>query len=198
MLRIFGLSAAGSTDIIGWGSDSTGPSGSVENKDSAALPFVQALSQFRDQVKALAIANKDVPVCQELLKLSDSLRDNQLLQLGVALEDRDSSMGEPALIKFGDPAELLAIRDAKFQAQQEKEAKKAAAKAEAERLEKEKAEKAKVRPQDMFRTEEYSEWDEDGIPIKDAQGEEVTKSKKKTLKKAWDKQQKLYESQLGK
>ncbi|KAH6914174.1 cysteinyl-tRNA synthetase [Coprinopsis sp. MPI-PUGE-AT-0042] len=198
MLRIFGLSAVGSSDVIGWGSDSTGASSSVQNKEAAALPFVQVLSQFRDQVKALAIANKDVPVCQELLKLSDSLRDNQLLQLGVALEDRDSSIGEPALIKFGDPAELLAVRDAKVRVQQEKEAKKAAAKAEAERLEREKAEKAKVRPQDMFRTEEYSEWDEDGLPTKDAQGEEVTKSKKKTLKKAWDKQQKLYESQIGK
>ena len=64
-------------------------------------------------------------------------------------------------------------------------------------FEQEKAEKAKVNPQDMFRTEEYSEWDEEGIPTKDAQGEEVTKSKRKTLKKAGDKQKKLYDSHLA-
>ncbi|EFI28187.1 cysteinyl-tRNA synthetase [Coprinopsis cinerea okayama7 len=196
MLRIFGLST--SADLIGWGTDApAGPDG-AQNKEAVALPYVQALSRFRDQVKSLALVNKTIPVCQELLQLCDSLRDDQLLHLGVSLEDRDSSIGEPALIKFGDPAELLAAREAKVQAQLEKEAKKAAAKAEAERLEREKAEKARVRPQDMFRTEEYSEWDEDGLPTKDAQGEEVTKSKKKTLKKAWDKQKKLYETQLAK
>ncbi|TFK25515.1 cysteinyl-tRNA synthetase [Coprinopsis marcescibilis] len=197
MLQVFGLSTTTGADAIGWGVDSSTGSDSVQNKESIALPYVQVLSRFRDEVKALAIANKSVPVCQDLLKLSDSLRDGQLLQLGVALEDRDSSIGEQALIKFGDPAELIAAREAKFQAQLEKEAKKQAAKAEAERLEKEKAEKAKLRPQDMFRTEEYSEWDEDGVPTKDSHGEEVTKSKKKTLKKAWDKQKKLYDSSLA-
>ncbi|RXW23372.1 hypothetical protein EST38_g2505 [Candolleomyces aberdarensis] len=198
MLQIFGFEASTGDDAIGWssGTGSAG-SGSVQNKQAVILPYVQALSQFRDNVKHLAISNKTEPVCQELLKLSDNVRDDQLLQLGVNLEDRDSSIGEPALIKFGDPAELIAAREAKVQAQLEKEQKKEAARLEALRLEKEKAEKAKVNPQDLFRTEEYSEWDEDGIPTKDAQGEEVTKSKRKTLKKAWDKQKKLYDSQLA-
>ena len=183
---------------IGWSSGAGSASlGSAQNKQTVILPYVQALSQFRDNVKHLAISNKTQLVCQELLKLSDNVRDDQLLQLGVNLEDRDSSIGEPALIKFGDPAELIAAREAKLQAQLEKEQKKEAARLEALRVEKDKAEKAKVNPQDMFRTEEYSEWDGDGIPTKDAQGEEVTKSKRKTLKKAWDKQKRLYDAQVA-
>jgi cysteinyl-tRNA synthetase len=198
MLQIFGFEASTGDDSIGWASGTgSASSGSVQNKQAVILPYVQALSQFRDNVKHLAISNKTQPVCQELLKLSDNVRDDQLLQLGVNLEDRDSSIGEPALIKFGDPAELIAAREAKLQAQLEKDQKKEAARLEALRLEQEKAAKAKVNPQDMFRTDEYSEWDEDGIPTKDAQGEEVTKSKRKTLKKAWDKQKRLYDAQVA-
>lgn len=199
MLQIFGFGAAGGSDPIGWASEASAGSGGggAQDKQTVAFPYVQVLSQFRDQVKHLAITNKDQPVSQDLLKLSDHVRDDQLLQLGVNLEDRDSSIGEPALIKFGDPAELVAAREAKVQAQLEKEQKKEAARLEAIRLEQEKAEKARVRPQDMFKTAEYSQWDEDGIPTVDAQGEEVTKSKKKTLKKAWDKQKKLYDAQAA-
>ncbi|KAF5325652.1 hypothetical protein D9611_000121 [Ephemerocybe angulata] len=195
MLQIFGFGASSGSDPIGW-AEAGSASGTAQDSQTIAFPYVQALSQFRDQVKHLAITNKSQPVCQELLKLSDHVRDNQLLQLGVNLEDRDSSIGEPALIKFGDPTEFLAAREAKIQAQLEKEQKKEAARLEAERLEKEKAEKARVKPEDMFKTDEYSQWDEDGLPTVDAQGEEVTKSKRKTLKKAWDRQKKLYDAQL--
>lgn len=54
-------------------------------------------------------------------------------------------------------------------------------------------EKAKVNHLDMFRTSEYSEWDENGVPTKDAKGEEVTKSKRKKLIKDWERQKKLHE-----
>jgi cysteinyl-tRNA synthetase len=194
VLQIFGFGSAGGSDPIGWASETGAGTGAAHDTQSVALPYVQALSQFRDQVKHLAIAHKEQGVCPELLKLSDHVRDHQLLQLGVNLEDRDSSVGEPALIKFGDPAELIAAREAKMQVQLEKERKKEAARLDALRLEQEKVEKAKVNPKDMFRTEEYAQWDDDGIPTVDAQGEEVTKSKRKTLKKAWDKQKKLYDA----
>lgn len=198
MLQIFGFGSSGGSDPIGWAPDAGVGSAAIQDTQSIVLPYVQALSQFRDQVKHLAITNKEQPVCQELLKLSDHVRDHQLLQLGVNLEDRDSSVGEPALIKFGDPAELIAAREAKLQVQLEKERKKEAARLEALRQEQEKAEKAKVNPKDLFKTDEYSQWDEDGLPTVDAQGEEVTKSKRKTLKKVWDKQKKLYDAYIAK
>ncbi|TEB37525.1 cysteinyl-tRNA synthetase [Coprinellus micaceus] len=184
VLQIFGFGSAGGSDPIGWASETGAGTGAAHDTQSVALPYV----------KHLAITHKEQGVCPELLKLSDHVRDHQLLQLGVNLEDRDSSVGEPALIKFGDPAELIAAREAKMQVQLEKERKKEAARLDALRLEEEKVEKAKVNPKDMFRTEEYAQWDDDGIPTVDAQGEEVTKSKRKTLKKAWDKQKKLYDA----
>ena len=57
-------------------------------------------------------------------------------------------------------------------------------------------EKAKVSHLDMFRTAEFSAWDENGMPTKDAQGEEVTKSRLKKLQKDWQRQKKLHEDWL--
>lgn len=45
----------------------------------------------------------------------------------------------------------------------------------------------------MFRTEEYDEWDKDGIPLKDKEGNEITKSKGKRLRKEWERQRKMHE-----
>jgi cysteinyl-tRNA synthetase len=55
------------------------------------------------------------------------------------------------------------------------------------------AEKAKLSPYAMFRNAEYSEWDEQGIPIKNKDGNEVTKSQRKKLVKEWERQKKLHE-----
>ena len=49
----------------------------------------------------------------------------------------------------------------------------------------------------MFKTGAYSAWDEDGLPLKDAKGEEITKSQKKKLKKEWDRQKKAHETWLA-
>lgn len=46
----------------------------------------------------------------------------------------------------------------------------------------------------MFRTEEYSEWDQEGLPLKDKEGVELTKSRTKKLKKDWERQKKLHEA----
>jgi cysteinyl-tRNA synthetase len=42
----------------------------------------------------------------------------------------------------------------------------------------------------MFRDDRFSAWDEDGIPTKTKEGEEVTKN---ALKKRWDLQKKAHE-----
>ncbi|KAB8360560.1 hypothetical protein FH972_024300 [Carpinus fangiana] len=54
----------------------------------------------------------------------------------------------------------------------------------------------KLKPEDMFRTAEYSAWDDKGIPTKDAKGENVAKSKGKKLNKEWIAQSKLHEEWL--
>jgi len=45
----------------------------------------------------------------------------------------------------------------------------------------------------MFRDDRFSAWDEDGIPTKTKEGEEVTKNALKKLKKQWDVQKKSHE-----
>ena len=63
---------------------------------------------------------------------------------------------------------------------------------EADRLKKEALKK--VKPQDLFRTDEYSAWDADGIPTHNKGGEPLSKSLIKKCKKEWAKQKKLYEA----
>lgn len=51
-------------------------------------------------------------------------------------------------------------------------------------------------PQDMFKTQTdlYSQFDEDGVPTHDAAGEPLSKNAKKNLRKDWEKQKRLFES----
>src|SRR5438046_6286774 len=50
---------------------------------------------------------------------------------------------------------------------------KRAAKKERERQERERLEQGKLDPKDMFKTAEYTDWDADGFPIKDAAGNPI-------------------------
>ena len=133
------------------------------------------------------------------LKLTDSIRDHELLRLNVALDDRN---GQAALIKFltddgeieddqiqrGERSQEEAKRQKKLEQQKLREAK-----------EKERLEKAKVSPLEMFKQNDlYSAWDEQGIPTKDKDGNDITKSMTKKLKKQWEQQKKLHEEYFGK
>jgi len=50
-----------------------------------------------------------------------------------------------------------------------------------------------IPPDQLFRTEEYASWDEDGIPLTKTDGEELTKSAMKKCRKAMDAQAKRHE-----
>ncbi len=52
------------------------------------MPYLRALSSFRDGVRRLAIA-QEPDAFQRILALSDQLRDNDLVPLGVALDDQE-------------------------------------------------------------------------------------------------------------
>jgi len=60
----------------------------------------------------------------------------------------------------------------------------------------EKMARMSIAPQDMFKdkTDLYGQFDENGIPTHDAAGEKLSKSAYKKLKKEWDKQKTLFES----
>ena len=200
LIDVFGLDASTTTDggdRIGWSSASAGS----ENKDGRALdaqevslPYVRTLSNFRDNIRAIAIKQEN-PLKRELLELCDSVRDNDLTNLGVYLDDREG--GQPALVKFVLKEELIAAREQKAAEKAAAEKRKEEQKAEREKAEKEKTERGKLSPQEMFKTDEYSAWDEDGVPTKDRDGEEITKSRGKKLRKDWDRQKKFHESWLA-
>jgi cysteinyl-tRNA synthetase len=158
----------------------------AQKQDAAAIPYAEVLSTFQQNLRDLAAKNAPT---KDFLALCDQLRDTHLWDLGIYLEDRENA---PAMVRPVD-AELQAARSQKEAiAKAKAEAK---AKREAEEAEKKAklAEQAKIDPRDMFRTEEYSAWDEEGLPTKDAKGEEVTKGKNKKLRKEWEKQKKLFE-----
>lgn len=159
------------------------------NKDPEALvmPYLRAVSRTRDEIRKLAPTSDKK---KEVLVLSDRIRDDDMTNLGVYLDDRP---GKGALIKFIPKEELLAQREEKAAKEAAKLAQKEAAKAALLKQEAERAEKAKQSPLDMFRNEKFSAWDAEGIPTHDKEGKEVPKSALKKMKKEWERQKKVHD-----
>ena len=60
------------------------------------MPYLHALSRFRDTIRMMATANNSS--ANEYLALCDKLRDDELVSLGVALDDQDGTCTGPASI----------------------------------------------------------------------------------------------------
>ncbi|KAG2416098.1 hypothetical protein HFD88_007290 [Aspergillus terreus] len=153
-------------------------------------PYQKVSEQFRQDVKELASKNA---ASKDLLALCDQLRDTHLWNLGIYIEDRDAPT--PALVRPVDRS----LQEARAEKEQAASAKlEAKRKREAEQAEKQRLlnEKAKLSHLEMFKTPEYSAWDENGVPLKDKDGEEVAKNKRKKLVKEWERQKKIHEEWL--
>ncbi|KAJ3324035.1 hypothetical protein HDU76_013507 [Blyttiomyces sp. JEL0837] len=159
MMRTFGV-YKDSSSVIG---DSAGAGAAALSVEEAAGPYVRLLSAFRDRIRELARAKSDH---SEILKACDKLRDEDLVELNVVLDDREDGK---ALVKFVDKETIL---------QQREEKRKALEKAAADKEEKrraeaakkaEKAAKAAIKPETMFKDEEglklYSQWDANVFPF---------------------------------
>jgi cysteinyl-tRNA synthetase len=153
--------------------------------------YAATFTAFHNDV--LSAAEKPDPEAKTFLILCDALRDTHLWNLDIYLEDREPPMG--ALVRPLDMS-LKQARSEKEQREQEKRDAKAKRDREEAEKQRERDEKAKVSPKELFRTAEYSEWDEEGLPTKDKEGKEVTKSKRKGLVKELKKQEKLHEEWL--
>lgn len=176
-------------DHLGW---YEGDLRQESNREEQVLPYVQCLAKFRDEVRQYAINDTDP---KKFLELTDKLRNEELLKLNVLLDDRS---GQGALVKLITEEEKARIvEEARLEAErrQAKKASEELKRKEREAKERERLEKAKIPPQELFRQPElYSEWDQDGIPTKDKEGNAITKSMTKKLKKLWLQQEKLYKS----
>ncbi|EDO19065.1 hypothetical protein Kpol_2000p30 [Vanderwaltozyma polyspora DSM 70294] len=183
------------SDGLGWENADSSNAANGSSVEETVMPYVQCLSKFRDIVRSLSIEKANYV---EFLKLTDQIRDDDLLKLNIALDDRN---GQSALIKFltdNEKNEIIKNNEEKLAREQEKLKKKLEQQKLKEAKENERMEKAKVSPQEMFKTSEYTEWDEQGLPTKDKDGNEVTKSMTKKLKKQWEQQKKLHEEYLSK
>ncbi|KIH94704.1 cysteinyl-tRNA synthetase [Sporothrix brasiliensis 5110] len=162
-----------------------------------ALPFLRAVSSLRDELRRTAANPHNKDKKGSILALSDRIRDYDLVELGVQLDDQPD---RPSLIKFVPVAKLVAAREEKAAAAAEKARLKEEAARAREKAEEEKWAKAKVPPQELFRdnTAEFGAWDADGLPTKLADGGDVPKTQQKRLKKEWDRQKKLHDSYLEK
>ncbi|CAG8433398.1 8116_t:CDS:10 [Ambispora gerdemannii] len=194
ILRVFGLCENTADEAIGFG---VSEQQAVANTEDIVMPYLRVLSSFRDNVRELARQER---AHLEFLTLSDKLRDIDLVELGVSLDDREDGK---ALVKLVDKEELIKAREAKAQAQLEKVARKEALAKAKEEEKKAKLEKGKIPAEEMFKLARgendeiiYSLFDEQGIPTHDAQGQELAKSRVKKIKKEWETQQKLHSEYL--
>ncbi|UNI18620.1 Cysteine--tRNA ligase [Purpureocillium takamizusanense] len=159
--------------------------------EKLALPFLRTVSQIRDELRRIVSAQTP-ETKKQILAITDRIRDHDLTNLGVYLDDRPDN--QPSLIKFVPAAELIAAREEKAAREAEKAKKKEEARLAREKADQEAKEKAKVPPEEMFKKDErYSAWDEQGMPTKMKDGSDVPKSQMKSLKKMWDKQKKVHE-----
>ena len=177
------------------GADADDKTGGRASAEEAMAPALDALVKFRDEIRALAKTGADKTA---IMRACDALRDEGLPAIGVKLDDRDGG----ALWKLSSPEELRKelAREAEAKAKKEEETRKK--KEEAARKAAEKEAAARVDPREMFKLGEYAgvyaEYDEEGIPTKTKDGEEVAKAQRKKLAKLHGAQKTAHEKYLAK
>ena len=159
--------------------------------DASVDPYYATANRFHADIQHLA---SEKASAGEILSLCDDFRDTHLYSLDIYLEDRENL---PALVRPLDASLKKALAEKRAVAAAEAAAK---SKRKAEEAEKQLARdnQAKIKPAELFKNELYSEWDEQGIPTRDAKGDELTKSSRKKLVKLYEKQQKLHKEWLDK
>ena len=163
----------------------SGEGDSNKNAEEILTPYMDVLTKFRHEVKNAIVVEKDE---KKILKLCDQLRDDILPELGVRIEDKGN---EGSLWKFYDKEQYMKEKE------KEKELK--------ENKKKQKEEEAKQREMKLSMsakeyyatlTDKYSAFDELGIPIKNAKGNNISKEQYNKLKKEFAKHDKQHQKWL--
>lgn len=163
----------------------------------------------------MAIAKGDGSL-KEILKLCDRLRDEDLVPLGVALDDQEgiscrfyirthAKVPPPdgkALVKLVPPSELIKARDEKRQKLEAQAARKAALAQAGQEKRLAKLERGRTPPEELFKPPNvpegtYSQWNEEGVPTADGEGGKLSKAHEKKLLKQSADQKKLHEEFLA-
>lgn len=149
-------------------------------------PYAKIVDEFAECINTLKASPS---LSKDVLRLCDRLRDVSLWNHGIYLEDRQGN--QPALVR-PVTRELLAAREEK----EDKERQKVMVKGKAQKEAAATANQGRQSHLEMFKTSDYIAWDEEGVPTKDSQGEELSKSRTKKLKKDLERQKKLHEKWL--
>lgn len=83
--------------------------GGERDVEKLALPYLRATSRLRDELRSI-VATLEPASKQAVLALSDRIRDYDLTDIGVQLDDQADG---PSLIKFVPAAKLIAAREEK-------------------------------------------------------------------------------------
>lgn len=161
--------------------------GNNVNLEDTVMPYLEALSKFRSSVRDAARAAQAPAV----LALCDRLRDHDLPELGVRLEDKP----DRTVVKLVSKEEIMKEREEKARVEAEKQRKKQEL-LEAQRA---KEELKKIPPGELFKreTDKYSQFDDKGLPTHDHEGKELSKGLVKKLQKLQQAQEKKYNEYLA-
>lgn len=186
LLHIFGI-ISGPRGGIGFPLSDGQSSGSGGDTEALVMPYITVLADFRAQVRERARQLK----ASDILKLCDDLRDDQLPNLGVRLEDKENG---PSAIKLMSKEALLKERDQKKAQELEKAAEKERKRLEMLALQEARDAQKRIHPKEMFlkETHKYSAFNADGLPTLDVDGKEITSSQQKKLMKSQQAQEKKY------
>ena len=164
----------------------------------AVMKYIEALAQFRADVRRISKGGDAQQSVKQLLALCDQLRDQTLPNLGVRLEDKEVE-GAPYAVKLVDPETLAKERLLAEKNEAEKRLKLETQRLEKLRLQQEREEKAKIAPSEMFRSQldKYSQFDDKGVPTHDSTGKEISKSALKKLQKMYAEQETRHSKYLA-
>lgn len=155
-----------------------------DHPEADSNPFGKILRNFQSETFSLQDPSA---LSENVLSLCDRVRNIDLWDLGIYLEDREGA--QPALIR---PV-TTALRQARAE-REERDQRKEKARKDKERDVAAEADKGRLSHLQMFKTEDFSEWDQDGLPVKDKEGREIAKNRGKKLRKEWERQKKLHET----
>ena len=196
ILKVFGV--VDGADDFGFGSGSGAAGGGAANAEAASEPYIETLVSFREQVRNAGLeaakGGDAAAAIKAILATCDDLRDEVLPTVGVRLEDRSGG----TRWNREDPEVMMKEIAEKKAKEAEMKISKLEKKLVAKEKELDKVKTSMVKPTDLFRTDEFKEWDEAGVPTTLANGEAVSGGQIKKKKKAVDKQAKLYNDLMEK
>lgn len=191
ILKVFGVVSG--ADDFGFGNSSGADGNATDGHGSGSERYISAMVNFRENIRNAALdaakGGDTISAIHAILQICDGLRDEVLPTLGVRLEDRPTG----TMWNLEDPEVMIREMAEKAVKDKEIQISKLEKQLVARTKDLEKVKISMVKPQDLFRTEEFQEWDDSGVPTLMANGEPVSGGQVKKKKKAIEKQEKAYQ-----